>query len=334
MLSAQIEHLNPDLLFTIRSEYIWELEKVGAQALEYYNGSLYLAFPEVVLVLDDGGNVINTIRTGTNDISDIVFLNGFLYVYSPQSIKQILVYKDNKLEKTLHVDFYASNREEITRKLSAPFYFLSLFLLNIDNDLYFASYASFISFSSLNEVNAPDLDKYKDINFYINSNRKRPIVGRPIRENEIVKWIFPDKPNRQNLNLKIINQESKEQKIISKKILETNAENKTFSVTSVFKNNYLDNYFVYGAWEVKNKSKPLGQRTTYQNTILLLDNSFNIKKVCDNLEYLQGKSGPSPWPEASFTSDEFGNIYYCTNMFDKSENGNSFVKIYKIDITK
>ena len=103
---------------------------------------------------------------------------------------------------------------------------------------------------------------------------------------------------------------------------------------SVFKNNYLDNYFVYGAWEVKNKSKPLGQRITYQNTILLLDNSFNIKKVCDNLEYLQGKSGPSPWPVSSFTSDELGNIYYCTNMFDKSENGNSFVKIYKIGITK
>lgn len=84
-------------------------------------------------------------------------------------------------------------------------------------------------------------------------------------------------------------------------------------------------YFFLGAIIKKEENK-----TNLERIVIFLNEDFEVEKICHNIEYLQNIYGNSPDQMASFTYDELGNVYYCTNYLDRSESKKSYVKIFKI----
>jgi len=331
ILFAQIEENKPDLLFTIGYKYFptFGSEEIpSAKALEYYNGHLYLAFLDRVLKIDMQGNVIYVIKPERAQyITDIAFYKDQLVVYRPQSYESLTFYQDSIKVRSIFVHFYASNEKELTQRPSTQGFNNVRFIFNCNGELYFHNRILFFPFSYLSQIRVtthrPILSKNLEV--FVNKEYTKLIDGFPISDCETVQWrIYRESP-RNNYNFNIYDFCSDTISFISKPLPNASCENCNVSISEFFKNDYIYKYFFVGSIQRK-----IDKKREFDRILVFLDENFEVEKVYHSLEYLQGMYGLSPDKMASFTYDEFGNVYYCTNYHDYSNKRNSYVKIYKI----
>jgi hypothetical protein len=159
----------------------------------------------------------------------------------------------------------------------------------------------------------------------VNRELKNPIVGYPISECESIESVLERSVPRGNYNFDIVDFCKGTTTFISKPLPNDTCKNCIISISAFFKNEYLTKYFFVGG-----RLRKTGTSRELDRILVFLDENFNVEKICNSLEYLQNKYGLSPHKTASFTYDELGNVYYCTNYLDYSNRTNSHVKIFKI----
>jgi hypothetical protein len=328
--STQIEENTPDLLFTIGFKYfpIGAEDILAAKALEYYDGHLYLAFVDKVLKIDMHGNVVWVLNQEKADnISDIAFYNDQLVVYQPQSYDKLTFYQDSTKIRAVFVHFYASNEKELTQRPSTQGFNSVRYIFNCNGELYFHDRVLFFPFSYLSQIRVTTHQPIlrRNLEVFVNKKYRKLIDGYPISDCESVQWsIYRENPPN-NYYFNIYDFCSDTISFISKPLPDATCESCKVSISEFFKNDYLYKYFFVGGI-----TKKRGKKSQLDRILVFLDENFEVEKVYHSLEYLQGMYGPSPKFMASFTYDEFGNVYYCTNYHDYSNKRNSYVKIYKI----
>ena len=332
-LLSQPEMAEPDLLFTIGYEYFpkFGAEDIpGAMALEYHNGHLYLAFLDKILKIDMQGNVVWSIKQkGADNIFDIAFYKDQLVVYQPASWNNLTFYNDTIKTKAVFVHFYASNEKELTERPATYNFGAVRFIINLDDQLYFHDGYSYFPFSNFSQIEVKNHENIlkRNLEVFVNKDLPKPIAGYPISECKLVKAAYGPELQKDFYNLKIIDFCNKDTiiSILSKHLPFDTCSSCKIHVGEFFKNEHINKYF-----SVSSRSWKTDKSRELDRMVVFLDENFEIEKICHSLEYLQNNIGLSPPQIASFTYDEFGNVYYCTNSFDHSNKSNSFVKIYKI----
>ncbi|MEJ2055971.1 MAG: hypothetical protein P8X42_18820, partial [Calditrichaceae bacterium] len=221
---------------------------------------------------------------------------------------------------------HATNENNLSSLSAVPFYFeAAMFLTSVNDRLYIYDRTSFLAFDWLTKINVTTRKKYFDKPVYVNSQMRKPLNGFPISECETAELVYERKVPLNKYNIDIYNFCPDTTIMISKFLTSDSCKNCKIYPSLFFKNDYLDNYFFFGSWisDTSISKNP-------KSILVFLDHEFNVYRIGNSIEYFQGDYGPTPRPYASFTYDEMGNVYYCTNYFDSSNIKNSYVKIYKI----
>lgn len=332
-LSAEDKFKNPELLFTLsrldRIIFFGSPQEgmTGAVALEYHNGYLYIAMLDRILKTDLSGSVINVVANkprkkifldnSFESISDITFINNELIMYS-QSYRKLIILNNDQIRNKYFIDFYSKNLEETTKAKKNPFYFQPHCILNISNKLFFYDGYHTFPLDSLVAYSDSGMIKERNVDLiYINKKQKPPIIGNPITNCKILKTGHQVQSVYDNSLFAIDNICSKKglNFYIDKNIY--SKELKNLQIFEVYKNVYLNTYYIFG-------------RISGNKYIVFLNSNFIVTQIVKNIIYHTGFSGATPFYECSFSSDEKGNVYYCTNNLDLEKGINSVVEIYKI----
>ncbi len=335
LLYAQNEHQTPELLFILNSSQLhffgYKGENyIGAIAMEYYNKHLYIASADQILKTDLKGNILNEIEYKVKGgfpfgrIKDISFINGNLYALL--SNHNLLLLEGDHVKKVFRILFAVFEKEEIYSSNYSFLAFQPEYISNVDDELYFFDNYHSFALNDLTYIDADSVKKSQSIDgFYFNGNNKASKTGIAISKCDYVEWMFLDESYKK-LKFKIRNDCENTSRIIAHRILTKEDERRSFILKHFFKNNYVNDYFVFYSI-----SKIDDQERSIEYGVANLDQNFEIIQRVNNLNYYSEISELSPRHQASFTADEEGNIYYCTNKFDWENRDNSIVEIYKID---
>jgi hypothetical protein len=328
---SQIESEGPELIFSLDYRQITFRGGAegmnGAMAMEYHQGHLYIASLKEILKVDMQGNVVDRIENSPKEkifkvnIRDITFIGNVMYVYLPGR-KEILLLEDKQIKEKYFINFYISNLEEIRTIKEIPFYFEPEFIMNVSGKIYFYDgYHSFAldDLTEFNNVHVYGLEDYDKV--YINAKMDKPFIGKPITDCSIFD-MSTDGMDYKNLNIGLTDMCNKTHEIFSIPLLRDTKC--IFTPFDPFINRFLGDYFVFGAFGAQYDE-------THPNfSVIRLNQDFSITGVIKNLTYYSGFSGLDPRYQGSFTYDEGGNIYYCTNKFDWKNKNASIVEVYKI----
>ncbi len=330
IVHTQVEEVSSELLFTIGYNYFPQSEAeeiLAAKALEYHQGHLFLAFMDKVLILDLQGNVISIIYPPkTVNIWDIVFYQDQLVMLDPQSYDKLSFYQDQNLEKSEYVNFSAQTESDLSTPRSyLSFQFSPRYLINVGGDLYFHEGRSFFPYSGLKRIKVSNLKQLNGKEVLINSGNSKLIFGYPISDCESFWWTYSEDAQYGDYSFAITDFCDDSTSFFPRKLPLDSCSGCLFSKNILFKNEYLTKYFFLGVI-----LRQEGIKANLDQIVIFLDDNFEVEKICHNFEYLQDNYGDSPSKMASFTYDELGNVYYCTNYLDRSDTENSYVKIFKI----
>jgi hypothetical protein len=274
------------------------------------------------------GNVVQIIRPEkAGYITDITFYNDQLVVFQPQSYDKLTFYQDSTCMRKIFVDFYASNEKELTSRTRTFYFGAAEYLMTVNGQLYFDDGKSFFSFSNLRQIKVTTHQTLinKNVEVFVNQGLQKPINGYPISDCKIVRWVLDRQLPKDKYSFDVIDFcNDTTTTFISKPLPNDTCNNCNVSMSCFFKNEYLSKYFFVGAQiRITATSRELDR------IVVFLDENFDVENICHSIEYLQNYYGLSPHEMASFTYDELGNVYYCTNYLDYSNKSNSYVKIFK-----
>ena len=231
--------------------------------------------------------------------------------------------------RKIFVDFYASDEKELTSRTRTFYFGAAEYLMTVDGQLFFDDGKSFFLFSNLSQIQVMTHQTLiqKNLEVFVNQRMQKPINGYPISDCEIVRWILDRPLPKDKYSFDVIDfRNDTTTTFISKPLPNDTSTNYNVSMNFFFKNDYLGKYFFVGA-----RKRITATSRELDRIVVFLDENFDVEKICHSVEYLQDHYGLSPHKMASFTYDELGNVYYCTNSLDYSNKTNSYVKIFKIN---
>ncbi|MEJ2537481.1 MAG: hypothetical protein P8048_10610 [Calditrichia bacterium] len=298
----------------------------GAVALEYHKNHLYFATPDQLFVLDLNGNVIGQANLEGkaiflyDPIKDICYLDSMIYLLNSKN--ELLLINDNRIASRYKLYFQKVTEADIKDRDPVNQAFQPEYLENVENKLYFYNRIVFFPFNKLVPMKTESIPSRLEVDkVFTNANMNWSIAGRPISDCDAIKNISNLKRFPNLFDIKIAKYCRNTSEI---KRVQFNYKNKIryLNGQAFFKNNYLGTYFV-PAMVMQDGGK---------NSIIFLDENFNLQKVVENIPYHGGEySAISPDIQSSFTCDEKGNVYYCTNKYNCEEVDSSKVEFYRIN---
>ena len=297
----------------------------GVVALEYYEKGFYLAGYDKLFNLDLTGNFNNHVDFeeildfNNNSIQDICFLDSILYVLTSKN--ELILIKDDRIISRYKIYFQNVTAERIKDEDPFDQSYKPEYLENVDGQLYFFNRLSFFPFRNLVSMKPETIPpRLKVDKVYVNSNMKWSISGRPLSDCEAVESIYSLKNAPNSFEIKI-SKYCRNTSVVKRTKLDYEGEIINLDFQSFFKNNYLKTYFTFGQALVNGKNQGM----------IFLDENYRLVKILLNYPYHGGEYNAfSPALQSSFTYDKNGNVYYCTNNYDREEIQNSKVEVYRI----